>query len=410
MAIYNGDLKFNDYSLSEKFSADLNPLYIFADSVDKSRKRVAASFKSGIKPFGNVSVHISINPKDSLDFDLQYHLEKLASSMFNPYVISYTSYALDRGTMEFKGNWDVKNGIIKSTNHLLVIDPRATKRIRNKDTKWIPVPLIMTFIRERGNVIDYEIPITGNLKNPTFHLHDVIGHLIENIFVKPPTTSYRMEVQNMETEIEKSLTLKWNMQENSLLPNQEKFIDRMVDFLVNNPEASLDIYPKEYAIKEKEHVLFFEAKKKYFLLTNNRNAASFNEEDSLKVDKMSAKDSLFVRYLNKHLNDSMLFTIQDKCSKFISEGIIKDKFMQLEKDRKKNFIFYFKEKNVDKRVKIHASENIIPYNGFSFYKIDYKGTFPEPLLNAYRKMNELNDEAPRKEYKNERKKDKNALQ
>ena len=164
-------------ALTEKFSTEANPLYIIADSVNKNRKRVEVSFKSRIQPYGNVSVTLSINPKDSGDFDVQYHLQSLPVSMFNPYLITYTSFPLDGGTIELNGTWKVRNGIINSDNHLLVIDPRVTKRLRNKDTKWIPSPLIMSFIRERGNVIDYEIPITGNLKNPKFHLHDVIfGH------------------------------------------------------------------------------------------------------------------------------------------------------------------------------------------------------------------------------------------
>lgn len=409
IAIYNADLKFNDYSLTEKFSADLYPLYIFADSIDKTRKRVNVSIKSGIKPYGDVSIDLSVNPQDSSDFDMQYRMEKLPFSMFNPYTISYTSFALDKGTMEIKGNWDVKNGIIKSDNHLLLIDPRVTKRIRNKDTKWIPMPLIMSFIRERGNVIDYEIPITGNLKNPKFHLHDVILDLVSNIFIKPPTTQYRIQVKKIETEIEKSHTLKWNIRQHSLEPNQKKFIDHMVDFLVNNLEATIDIYPKEYAIKEKEHISFFEAKKKYFLLYNNKKVSAFNEDDSLQVEKMSVKDSLFVRYLNKQLKDSMLFTIQEKCSKFIGEAIIKSKFIQLNRERKNNLISYFKAKNVTARLKIHASENTIPYNGFSSCKIYYKGSLPESLLHAYQKINEFDEETPRKEYKRERRKNKNTL-
>jgi len=115
--------------------------------------------------------------------------------MFNPYLISYTSFPLDRGTLELNGTWNVRNDQIESANHLLIIDPRVTKRLRKKDAKWIPMPLIMALIRERGNVIDYEIPITGSLKNPKFHLHDVLVDLIENIFVKPATTPYRMEVK-----------------------------------------------------------------------------------------------------------------------------------------------------------------------------------------------------------------------
>ena len=170
--------------------------------------------------------------------------------------------------------------MIKSINHLVILDPRLTKRIRNKDTKWIPAPLIMAFIRERGNVIDYEIPITGNLKDPDFHLSDVIFDLLGNIFIKPPATPYIMEVKNIETEIEKSLTLKWMMRQNTLLPVQEKFIEKMADFLIKNPDASITVYPQHYAIKEKEYILFFEAKKKYFLAINNKNPRSFNAEDS----------------------------------------------------------------------------------------------------------------------------------
>ena len=237
LRIYDADVKFNDYSTSEKFALELNPLTVIADSIDKNHNRVNVSLNSVIKPYGNLSAALSINPKDSSDFDLQYHFQKLPVSMFNPYIISATSFTLDKGTLEFKGSWNVRNGVIKSINHLVILDPRLTKRIRNKDTKWIPAPLIMAFIRERGNVIDYEIPITGNLKDPDFHLSDVIFDLLGNIFIKPPSTPYIMEVKNIETEIEKTLTLKWMMRQNRLLPVQEKFIEKMADFLIRNQEC-----------------------------------------------------------------------------------------------------------------------------------------------------------------------------
>jgi hypothetical protein len=402
LAIYTGDFKYNDFAISEKFSMDLNPLYVIADSIDKSHNWVEVSLKSGIKPYGNVTVSLSINPKDSLDFDIQYHLKKMPVAMFNPYLVTYTSFPLDRGTIELKGTWNVRNGMIQSNNHVLIIDPRRTRRVRNKDKNWLPLPLIMSFIRERGNVIDYEIPITGNLKNPKFHLHDVIIDLIENIFVKPATSSYRLEVKNTEDEIESSLTMKWGMRTGSLLPDQEKFVSKMADFLVNNPKASIAVHPLHYAEKEKEYIQFFEAKKKYFLLINQKNARSFSEEDSEKVDKMSVKDSLFEHYLNKQLNDSKLFTIQEKCMNFVGPAWIDAKFKQLNKERSEAFMLQFKEKAVGTRIKIYAGENVIPYNGFSLYKIDYNGELPATLIKAYRIMNELNSEAPRKKYNKER--------
>jgi hypothetical protein len=361
LAIYNGDLKYNDYALNEKFAMDMNPLYIIADSIDKRNDRVDVSFKSGIQPYGNATVMLSINPKDSADFDMQYHFQKLAATMFNPYIISYTSFPLDRGTIELNGTWTVRKGAIQSQNHLVILDPRVTKKIKNKNTKWLPLPLIMSFVREYGNVIDYEIPITGSLKNPKFHLHNVIFDILGNIFIKPVTTPYRMQVKDIETEIEKALTVKWGMRQATLRPEQEKFVNEMAEFLVKNPDASISVYPEQYAVKEKEYLLFFEAKKKYFLSLNHKDSQSFSEDDSDKVNKMSVKDSLFIRYLNNHINDTtLLFTIQDKCGKLIGPTILNNHFKQLNIDRESAFISCFQKKGVANRVKIHPAENTIP--------------------------------------------------
>lgn len=309
---------------------------------------------------------------------------------------------MDRGTIEINGTWHVRNSMIQSVNHLVIIDPRLNVRIKNKDDKWIPLPFVMSLIRERGNVIDYEIPITGDLKSPKFHLHDIVIDLLRNIFVKPATTAYRVEVKNVETEIEKSLTMKWNMRQSKLLPVQEKFIKKMTEFLAKHPEESIMVYPLTYAKKEKEYILYYEAKKAYYLVTNKINAKSFNEEDSEKVDKMSAKDSTFVRYLNKQVNDTLLFTIQEKCYVLIDSAKVNAKLERLNRERETAFINFFKEKKVDKQVKFSGSENVIPYNGYSYYKINYNGEIPKSLIKAYHTMNELNDEPPREKFKQER--------
>lgn len=409
LEINKGDLKFNDYSVNEKFSLDFKPLYVNADSIDKNRRRVKASFRSGIFPYGYITVTLSINPRDSGDYDMQYYLQKLPLAMFNPYTITYTSYPLDRGTIELKGEWNVRSSAIKSVNHLVIIDPRVSKRLKNKKGNWIPIPLIMTFVRERGNVIDYEIPITGNLKNPKFHLRDVLNDLLKNIFVKPVTLPYRMQVRNTETLIEKSLTIKWKMRNTSLLPGEEKFIKLIADYLADNPKERIVVYPQHYTIKEKEYILFFEAKKKYYLITHKMEKSSFADSDSLKVEKMSVKDSLFIVYLNQFNHNSSANTIQEKCTKFLDKTIINSRFNQIINEREETFLSFFKEKKVEKQIKIYGDKNVIPYNGFSFYKIDYKGNFPESLIKAYEQMNELNDEIPRKKFKKERKKYENKF-
>ncbi|MBK6833466.1 MAG: hypothetical protein IPG89_03990 [Bacteroidetes bacterium] len=294
-----------------------------------------------------------------------------------------------------KGTWSVRNGNIKSHNHLVIIDPRVGNRLRNKDTKWIPVPLIMAFVRERGNVIDYEIPINGNLKNPKFHLKDAILDLVKNIFIKPPATFNSSKVRENENEIEKSLSVKWEMRQSELTKSQEKFAKKMANFLEENPDASITVQPMHYTEKEKEHILFYEAKKKYFLLHNKIKEQSYTEDDSMEVVKMSAKDSSFVKYLNKNYSGAFVFTVQEKCRLFVGSDLINKRFNELTKQRASAFRYYFKENGTNNRLKIYNGKNEIPFNGFSYYKITYKGELPSSLIRAYQKMDKFNSKAPR---------------
>lgn len=412
LGIYDGDLHYRDYSLNEKFSLAASPFTFVADSIDKSKEKVDIHLKTGLKPFGDVSIAISVNPRDTDDFDLTYKISELPLTMFNPYVITFTSFPLDRGTVEFNGNWKVRNGKLNSENHILMNDPHVTREMTRRQEKKLPLPLILAFVRERDNLVDYKIPIKGDLNDPKFNLWDVVTDALANIFIKPASLPYVVQVDHVNNELEKYLTIKWMPRETSLSERQERFIKKVEDFLKDNPEASITVSPINYDEKEKEYILFYEAKKKYFLIANKRKATSFSKDDSIAVDQMSVKESNFIRYLNKQVDTTALFTIQDKCKAFVGnkEGldslqvlkqtaaIVDKKYASLQKNREVKFRSYFKEDGIQDRIKMDKGVATVPFDGFSFYKINYEGDIPKKLLEAYKEMNDLKDQSPVRRY------------
>lgn len=401
LAVYKADFRFNDFSTSEKFAIGLNPLTLIADSIDRKREKVTLICNSGMMPYGHISTRLILRPRDSVNFDLHYRMENVPLAMFNPYTITYTSFPLDRGTMQFNGVSKVNNGIINSYNHLVIIDPRSSKRVRNKDNKWIPMPLILAVTRDRGNVIDYEIPISGNLKDPKFHWLDPVVDLFRNLVVKPPTTPYRMEVKSVERKIEKALTLKWGMKQYEASGQQEKALEKMATFLKTHNDASIVVYPQQYAEKEKEHILFYLAKKQYYQSVHGSN---FTASDSERVEKMSVKEPPFLNYIDKKVNNALVFTSQEKCAIIIGQNKVDAAFAQLCEKRKQIFLEVFKDEGVADRVKIMGNQHVVPYNGFSFYKITYKGELPDWLTEAWEKIDDINDGPPRNKYRRNKKK------
>jgi hypothetical protein len=370
--------------------------------LNKKNKRVSIALLSKIEPYGKAKFDLSINPKDSGDFDLRYNIEKVPAAVFNPYLVSSTSFPLDRGTVELNGLWNVRNSMIKSNNHVLIIDPRITKRVRDKDAKWIPMPLVMFLARDRGNVIDFEIPITGDLKHPKFHIRDVITDVVKNIFVKPATVPYTVKVKSLEKEIEQSLTMKWEINQRSPESHQSKFLKHISKFLKSNSQSSLVVTPIEYEAREKEHILFYEAKKKFYLLAHKIKSSDFTSDDSLKVNEMSVKDHALVKHISKNLSDTVMFTIQEKCYNFVGHDVVNKSFNNLVNARRVSFMNIFKEDGTQEQVKMKASESTIPYNGFSFFKFDYPNGISDELKKAFDKMQDIDNKKPRKKYQKER--------
>ena len=94
----------------------------------------------------------------------------------------------------------------------------------------------------------------------------------------------------------------------------------------------------------------------------------------------------------------MIFTMQGKCSRLIGKGFVNKKLQQLEKTRKEIIMNYFKEKYIEKQVHFLEKQSVTPRNGFTYYKINYKGEIPEDLKKAYDKLNEIDSEPPRDKY------------
>lgn len=389
LAVYDANLGYNDFAIPEKFAVAAYPLTLISKDIDRNNARLKVEMKTGIRPHGGMQVSFSANPKDFTDFDFSYKVSALAVPDLNPYIVTYTAFPFKSGTIDFKGTWDVNNGNINGSNNLVIINPQLTKRIRKKDTKWIPMPLILAVVEEPGNYIDYEIPIKGDLKDPKFKIKDVILDILRNLFVKPPTTLYRAYVKSLENEVERFQVFRWNMHQASTTKLQDNFLERLSDFVKNNPEAKVYVKPVLFEEKERENILFYEAKKKYFLVSRKKTNASYTEEDSVFVEKMSVKDSGFVKMLDSGIDKTeLLFTKQEKCNKWIGANIIDTKLAELNKNRKAAFLAAFKNNAVAGKMVFSPQKSEFPRGGFSYYSISYDVEVPEKLKKALEILDE----------------------
>src|ERR1041385_3353732 len=159
--------------------------------------------------------------------------------------------------MHVNGTWNVVNKQINSANHLVIINRTAADKIKKRGTHHVPLSLLLDFVRDWHRVIDIDVPITGNLDNPSFHLGDVILDAIENIFMKPPTFPYAITKQEARNEKEEHAMMEWKPMQTTLSHDQEKQLKEISHYLNSNPQVHLTISPNYYEDQEKEIIVLY---------------------------------------------------------------------------------------------------------------------------------------------------------
>src|SRR5690606_34057209 len=154
-----------------------------------------------------------------------------------------------------------------------------------------------------------------------------------------------------------------------------------------------------YEEKELEYIGFYEAKKKYFLLSNRIKISDLDKKDSVEIVRMSPKDSLFNLYMRRHLKDTSSHTTQQLCMAYVGPDLIAKKYQALNAARKSKFLSYFDEAGVSSRLRFERPVNVVPFNGYSFYQVSYDGPIPESMKEAYKELKEFDNERPRIEVK-----------
>jgi hypothetical protein len=118
----------------------------------------------------------------------------------------------------------------------------------------------------------------------------------------------------------------------------------------------------------------------------------------MKVEEINTKDRQFIGFLNRIIEGGEMLTLQEKCRRYVGNDLVDARYNDLLKLRRSAFMKYFSENNTEKRVSLLEEKSQIPYNWFSYYKINYKGDIPDELREAFEKLYDLNTEPPRRRY------------
>lgn len=344
VVLHNGHIIYKDYTLEDKFVYDLLNLELASGRIDSRSDSVSFDLSCLANRSGILKAHLAFDPRDYMNMSINYSIEKMRISDFNPYSKFYVAHAFVEGMLFYNSTNTIRNGQLKSSNVMSIKKIEVSRRIKGKGLYELPLRLAISILKDTKGNIELDVPVEGDLKDPTYKLGKVIWQVLKNLVIKAATAPFNLIAKAFGMNEEDIKVVRFDYLQHEFDKKQMKSLDVIAQTLIEKPDLKLVMIQVASRESEKELLALAMAKEMYYqkkiLLTQKD---SLSPEDYRAIEAISNKDSLFTIWLNQQLlpEDVSILPNQLKCRKYIGNEKLAELVNKLFATRNKLLLDYF---------------------------------------------------------------------
>ena len=303
--VKNTKVSANDFTLSKPFAYTVSNVSVNGSNINFNSPcaiNVSANFPEG----GVLSLKYKGALSDIGNTDIYISVKNLALKHFTPYSHHFTGYPISSGTLAFASenkltNWDInsKNTIDIYNIDVADKDPNATPEFS------VPMKIGLYILKDKDDKIQFDIPVSGNVKDPEFSYGKIIWKTVMNLLVKVALSPFKL-VGNLAASGASAMGIDLGGNDeividplsNNLESEQYAKAIKMVETINKDPKLKLN-FVQSYPLKKTvEAYKIRKQKTQYYMATSGKK--TLNELDEKSIIEIDDKDSLFVAYTQTH--------------------------------------------------------------------------------------------------------------
>ena len=192
LQIVNGSIRFADESIKPHFHAPIDDLHGTISNVSTSSQAIARIVLAGqvINRYSPVSVSGAFNPYGlGRDTDIRAAFDNIQLPIFDPYADHYAGYAIAKGILSARFRYRIDDRKLDADHRIVIDQLQWGGASTSKQRVGWPIRLATALLKNRDGVIRINLPVTGSLNNPDFHIASIVWmmlvHLLEKAALAP---------------------------------------------------------------------------------------------------------------------------------------------------------------------------------------------------------------------------------
>ena len=190
LTLQGGTVSFVDRHIKKTFSTtmyDLGGQITGLSSAEEIRAKV--DLHGQLEKHSPLTIKGEINPLgQDLFADLTISFKDIDLTPLSPYSGTYIGYIIDKGTLYLDLNYHIEGRKLSATNQVMIDQFTLGDTVESDQAMSIPIALAIPILKDSNGEIHLNIPITGDLDDPSFSVGGTVVSVITNGIIKVVTS------------------------------------------------------------------------------------------------------------------------------------------------------------------------------------------------------------------------------
>jgi hypothetical protein len=289
-SINDGIVDFIDNNLKEQpFKYHLSQIMLKVDSVSSASTWLTAFSTMKLNERGDLKAEIGINPSDPYELKVDYSIKNFQLPDITPYSKFYLGSAIVYGNLFYTGKTTITARQITSDNKLVIRNAEIGKK--SGGIFNLPLRLALYLIKDMHGDIKIDLPVTGDLNDPTLKLGKLVWTTFKNLIVKIAASPF-VALSNLFGVDEKDIRqLDFEYADTLLSDSNTRKLDQLLKIKEKKPELNIELAYFNDRAMEKEQLGYEEAGRIFRDQTGMDYATQKNDFEAF-LKRTLAKDTI----------------------------------------------------------------------------------------------------------------------
>lgn len=194
VSLQNASANFTDLNLPLPFNANIQNLEGSVQGfANNSSQATDINLEGQVDEFGLVQIVSSLNPFDfATQSQIDVNFSNIDMPSMTPYVIKFAGREIAEGSIDLGLSYSLLEGELDANNQLILSELQLGDRVEQAGAMDLPLDLAIALLKDGDGVIDFEIPITGNVNDPEFNFGPAIRRAITNVLTNVVAAPFRL--------------------------------------------------------------------------------------------------------------------------------------------------------------------------------------------------------------------------